>query len=113
MHICNTCKLEKEEKDFYPYKYYTRNECKDCTALKHGWYKYKLSIKDNIAMRVAQNNKCAMCKENKKLCVDHNHLTGEVRGLVCHRCNIFIAMVERNTQLLEKVKSYLCLNGMN
>jgi CRISPR/Cas system-associated protein Cas10 (large subunit of type III CRISPR-Cas system) len=59
-----------------------------------------------------QDYSCAVCltkfeELNRNPCIDHNHSTSEVRGLLCHRCNIFIGMIEANLmplalQYLEK-----------
>lgn len=39
-----------------------------------------------------QNGVCAICFQPethfKFLAVDHNHITGEIRGLLCHSCNL-------------------------
>lgn len=33
-------------------------------------------------------NHCAICQGTERLCIDHCHTTGQVRGLLCHNCNI-------------------------
>lgn len=39
-------------------------------------------------MLLSQDGKCLICKKEKnKLCVDHNHDTGKIRGLLCVKCN--------------------------
>jgi hypothetical protein len=41
---------------------------------------------------IKQNNKCLICNEpfnnNRKPCVDHNHITKQIRGILCNTCNI-------------------------
>ena len=62
------------------------------------WRKYKLTLEQYDEMFEQQNGKCAICSEVslgvKRLCVDHNHKTGKVRGLLCNRCNIKLGIVE-------------------
>jgi hypothetical protein len=56
-----------------------------------------------------QEHKCAICgevKELNKLQLDHNHITGKIRGLLCFRCNSKLAHVE-NREFLEKSLLYL------
>lgn len=49
---------------------------------------YKLSDANYAKMVLAQGNRCAICDSDAKpLHVDHDHKTGEVRGLLCFRCN--------------------------
>jgi F420-0:gamma-glutamyl ligase-like protein len=56
-------------------------------------------------------NKCAICEKprsafKKNLSVDHNHKTGQIRGLLCYRCNKFILGRQTYGTVL-KMKSYL------
>jgi len=72
-------------------------------------YKYGLSIEEYTKLLEIQNGKCAICENNIKdeLVVDHNHLTGKVRGLLCSRCNRFVGYVENFYLLIPKIKKYL------
>lgn len=62
-------------------------------------------------MRAAQNNLCAICKdelpEGKHCHVDHDHTTGKVRGLLCHHCNTALGLFDENPDLMEKAAVYL------
>jgi hypothetical protein len=41
------------------------------------------------------------------LCVDHDHNTGKVRGLLCLNCNMVLGLVYDNTQTLLNLVAYL------
>lgn len=52
---------------------------------------YGITESEYIALYKAQGGRCALCQKArgvaKRLAVDHNHRTGEVRGLLCGPCN--------------------------
>lgn len=43
----------------------------------------------------------------KRLSVDHDHITGAVRGLLCHRCNILVWALEDNHTTLSAIQAYI------
>jgi hypothetical protein len=52
----------------------------------------QLGVSDEQYERLlaAQGGHCALCPntpKTRRLAVDHEHRTGRVRGLLCHRCN--------------------------
>src|SRR6266851_2205326 len=51
--------------------------------------RYGISEEEYERLLRLQNGVCAICKEKPEgwLCVDHCHLTGKVRGLLCKNCN--------------------------
>lgn len=59
----------------------------------------------------SQGGVCAICKgvnkTGKSLFVDHDHKTGKVRGLLCHRCNIVLGHARDEINILEKAIDYL------
>jgi len=57
-----------------------------------------------------QGGACRICKKtsSKRLCVDHCHKTGVVRGLLCRRCNLAIGLFDDDIALLEAAQEYLC-----
>ena len=54
-----------------------------------------------------QQGKCAICNTESKLQLDHNHLTSEIRGLICIGCNTAIGKLRESSDLLDKAKEYL------
>ena len=63
-------------------------------------------------MFMKQNGCCAICGIHhtlltKKLYVDHNHDTGELRGLLCNKCNLGLGIFGDDVSLLQKATDYL------
>lgn len=74
--------------------------------------RYGLTKEDYDKLLVAQNYKCAICETSRDslargLVVDHDHATGIVRGLLCHRCNKGIGLLKDNTTALHNAVAYL------
>ena len=57
----------------------------------------------------AQNGLCAICgcASPKRLHVDHNHTTEQIRGLLCGRCNRVLGSIEESEPLALALVSYL------
>src|SRR5262245_38034966 len=69
---------------------------------------YGISWADYETMFERQGGACAICKRTGlTLCVDHCHLTGEVRGLLCIRCNSAIGFCSDDPALLQAAAAYL------
>ena len=76
-----------------------------------------LTIKDYDNIFERQNECCAICgkhqsKFTKHFDIDHNHKTGEIRGLLCHNCNKNLGLYENNQRnfkqhIVKKFKEYL------
>ena len=65
---------------------------------KHALKKlYGISLPEFNSMKRKQKGKCGICGivPASNLCVDHNHKTGEVRGLLCHPCNLALGRLEK------------------
>lgn len=68
---------------------------------------YGLTVEEYNIMYTSQNGNCVICGKHKKLEIEHNHQTGKVRGLVCHKCNVVIGMCEEDITILQNVIKYL------
>lgn len=80
--------------------------------------KYGITVDQYNEMLVSQNGVCAIClkyetdTDNRSgkiraLAVDHNHITGEVRQLLCGSCNKAIGLLQDNPLLVKNVADYL------
>ena len=60
-------------------------------------------------MILSQNNICAICNKpsNKTLHIDHDHITGKVRGLLCSSCNTGIGLFKEDIDSLANAIKYL------
>ena len=73
--------------------------------------KYGLTRADYETVLEAQDGACAICRGKRpyRLCVDHDHSTGEVRGLLCRRCNKVLRDVRDSVYVLNGAVMYLTL----
>ena len=129
--LCFFCFLVKDGKEFAnrtPYK------CSECCVWVRRFRYYKNHDALKIAMRTrlynitpadlenmmrAQGGRCAICNRTaeeskgkgslRPLCIDHDHKTGRVRGLLCTRCNQSIGRFGDDIELLTKAAAYLSI----
>ena len=77
--------------------------------------KYGITLDEFNQLSEAQGNKCCICSEENKvhqnLVVDHNHATGEVRGLICSPCNSALGLAKDSVKVLEAMIEYLNSRG--
>ena len=74
--------------------------------------KYGLTPEGYVKLLVLQDRRCAICRRTREelqqdLVVDHDHATGEVRGLLCKSCNRFLGVIRDSTSWLQRALEYL------
>ena len=87
----------------------------DYQKSQHFKHNYGLSEEDYLALVEKFEGRCGICgikpKPDKngrtQLTVDHDHVTGLVRGMLCHGCNRGLGMFGDNEQGVERVLKYL------
>lgn len=126
---CSRCRLEKEIAEYHKdnsAKDGFRSACKTCvsqynktipsllTRARSLKSRYGISIEQYEEMLNSQNGKCAICASSSNgyrgkygMAVDHCHLTGKVRSLLCNRCNNGIGHFQDNLNLMYKAVKYL------
>ncbi len=119
---CKTCqrylplsKFIKKSNGRHKIIYSTK--CSKC----HNLTKFGINSIDFEKLVLLQDNKCAICgspemafdktiNDIRSLAVDHDHITGKVRGLLCTNCNILLGQSKDSTEILEKAILYLKLH---
>jgi hypothetical protein len=81
------------------------------SALKRN---FGINSKEYQCLLEAQGGGCAICGDTvvgggsrKNLCVDHDHASGRVRGLLCNNCNLGIAFFRDMPAALRKAAVYV------
>ena len=121
---CKDCDSVKPMSEFYntpsPYcKKHQNERTRKAPNYKANVRKSKLKNTFGITpeeydkMAKAQNYLCGIClqpetsKGKENLAVDHDHITGFVRGLLCHNCNTAIGKLKDDVQLLKSAIFYI------
>lgn len=89
---------------------YARNRRRDQADLLRDQYlrrEYGISLGEYLEMLRGQNGVCAVCGDDGKLHVDHDHETGRVRGLLCGSCNRALGLLKDNVDSLSRAIDYL------
>ncbi len=73
--------------------------------------KYGLTIETHAELLRAQQNVCAICflpepNTGWDLTIDHDHKTGRVRGLLCHKCNKGLGLLGDTLERIESAYNY-------
>ena len=128
--VCSKCKEEKSIDKFHKQadgKLGRRGDCAECSCAqkkllhskdplksKNANLKryYGITFNDYLEILEAQNGRCAICgtdTPNGKgvFHVDHCHSFGQVRGLLCHSCNVGLGHFKDQESLLLKAALYL------
>lgn len=74
--------------------------------------RYKITLDHYEELWKAQEGKCAICAKHeslngKRLTVDHCHITGQVRGLLCYVCNTSLAGFKDDLWILKNALNYI------
>lgn len=107
---CKTCDT-KYKLDIYHNK--GGKELQKIRAFKALLQGYGITEEFYEQERIKQNYCCIICEEHERmqphgrLHIDHDHVTGKYRGLLCNKCNTGLGMFKDNTTLLFKAATYI------
>lgn len=96
-----------------------KSNCRSC--VKHSRYatnmkKYGMTPETYDALLHEQEGRCAICRAHqsemtRRFDIDHNHETGEVRGLLCYSCNRAIGLLKDDPEIVDSASAYLKTRG--
>ena len=129
---CLKCGEEKPTEDFY----FQRRACRPCVRehqrrfrnskpdynhVRNLQRRYGLSVDEYQTLLANHNFACAICKveisdtvgykSKRSVVVDHNHETGDVRGILCSKCNLVLGHARESTEILYQAIVYLSERG--
>lgn len=103
---CRRCLLSRNKK----WRNATNHKRKE-NCLRAG-----ITVERYNELLTAQDGRCAVCRKSetalrngvvKSLAIDHDHITGRIRGLLCARCNTALGLLADNPDLLIELSIYL------
>lgn len=105
---CIACLLAQRLREGYKKyrkQYYRKN--KSYFSNYHFKARYNVTLDERNRMIKERENRCDICEcmyQSEYLQIDHNHLTGQVRGILCAACNKALGFAEKRWN---KIKEYL------
>lgn len=131
MKVCTRCNKEKDDNLFYKRSDTNRlsGECRQCRSEYGKAYsarnkvkvaanhranllksRYGMTHADFEKLLLLQKGLCAICDKpfgTRRPHIDHDHVTGKVRGLLCYVCNVGIGYLKDSPSIIRKAASYL------
>jgi hypothetical protein len=80
-------------------------------------YRYGITLEQYNILLSNQQGHCATCLSTGdngiRLCVDHDHNTGKVRGLLCKKCNLAVGLLKDEPIVAFNISKYLSSGDNN
>lgn len=133
-YVCPACGETKSEDMFHikqhkklvsgEIKAYRNKRCKKCHSVlmtqqkneryPHAWIRNRYNV-DDVTARIwyaKSQTSCEICgsiwsEGTEKLCIDHDHKTGKLRGILCKHCNHVLGHSRESFTILDAAKDYL------
>jgi hypothetical protein len=106
-------KLKREEnpEEYYRLKRESYQRHKDTYQNSYLIRTFGITLEQKIALFYNQGEKCAICLRplvlGKGSHLDHNHITGKIRGVLCRACNHLIGNAGESEETLQRAIIYL------
>lgn len=125
---CWTCRETKPADEFQVHQGGRRRHCKECLRRQQRErYRatngkdrvfdqslrrlYGITIEQYKEKEQAQAGRCGLCgrvpNTDRRMHVDHDHVTGKIRDLLCHHCNLLLGNAQDSVERLRLAIAYL------
>lgn len=104
---------KRQNKSEYQKEWARKNSArvKELSRAQHLKRKFKITVEEYEQMLKNQNSVCWICQKkcetNYALAVDHDHKTGNIRGLLCKNCNTAIGMFKEDVDVIMRAIEYI------
>ena len=98
-YYCLPCHLVQTKANVEKHHVSTRNY--------HHKRRYGITAAEADEMLAAQGGVCAVCRRADPEHVDHDHVTGKVRGMLCFNCNQALGNARDDVRVLQQLIRYL------
>ena len=110
--FCNTCGIGKTEENTYLQSGSSvtlHSNCKTCHAWHNRRRRYNLTVEE--LKDLEQRTNCDICgfayERALDQCIDHDHATGTVRGVICRKCNLGLGQFDDDPARLREAANYI------
>lgn len=115
---CINCHDSKDISEYYKRdsEKKFRQPCKSCSKKKRKDRRrnqklksYRINQDEFNNLLKFQDNRCAICGNEfmNQPCIDHDHITGQIRGLLCINCNVGLGSFKDDITILRLAIIYL------
>jgi hypothetical protein len=88
-----------------------QTRCRSCAAaasrVEYFRRKYGMTEQDLADLLAGQGGMCIICLRAPAVHVDHDHTTGEIRGMLCFPCNAGLGQLGDSPQTLRRAADYV------
>ena len=119
MKTCSVCRQSLSDDCFHKRtlksgKVSLQSKCKKCSTITrkkyyrpHSSIRHKLKLSQKDVDRLTAPGACQNCGSTERLCIDHCHDTKKPRGLLCHKCNTALGLLNDDVQIILGLSRYL------
>ena len=116
--LCHKCAKTKSITEFYKRSGRpcgVQSKCKQCQNSKrasyykpHEYAKRKFKLTEEDYNTLMEHTNCQLCGVYMdKKCIDHDHKTKKIRGVLCNNCNTALGLFDDNIKIMKDAIQYL------